>query len=103
MNEIIQGSNEPITIDFPEDVSNARKIEVHLYNELRKLKHWSKEELLISESTVIAPLTENETMNFPNSSAKLEVKWKDANGNNKFSEIVSINIVSRKDKTSMED
>lgn len=99
---IIQGSNEPIIIEFDESIE-AIKMEMSLYTRNKELKHWSYSDLVISDKTVKAPLKESETMGYPVGDASVELKWKDQEGYNHFADILHTEIVPRRDKTLMGD
>lgn len=98
---IIQGSNQPITISFDEDMSLQSDIEIALFSGSTELKHWSKEDLTIDEDVIQAPLTQEETMDFPAGSAILEVKWYDTDSMTQHTDPFRVWISGRKDHTIM--
>ena len=96
---IVQGSNSPLTLRFKEDVSNCQYIEVHLSHLGEELKHWSMEDLVISENIAEAPLLQEETLSFPCGICEIEVKWMDENGTLKFGRKVRDSVILRNDRT----
>lgn len=73
---IIQGSNWPITFRFSSNMESVQDISVSLYTkEKEELKHWSMEDLTISGAMVVAPITQEESMEFPSGDVSIEVKW----------------------------
>lgn len=99
---IIQSSNKPILIKFSEEVLFPN-IRITLWNEKnQKLKEWTKEDIKIEGNIAEAPLTQEETANFPKGIAILEIKWLDNDGKTEFANKERINIVDRNDKEIME-
>lgn len=94
---IIRSSNKPLEITFGEDITSIRVIRITLWNDGTLLKAWTKEGIEIIDDKVIAPLTQEETAQFPSCQAKLEIKWLDVDDKTEFAEKVTIAIVDRKD------
>lgn len=99
---IIQGTNVPITLTFPVDVSGAKEIEISLSEENGKeLKHWNKESLTVEGNTVYCNLTQEETILFPACRCRIEIKWLDEYGTSNFADVIYDRISYRADKTVM--
>jgi hypothetical protein len=99
---IIQSSNKPIIIDFSEDMTD-NKIRVTLWdNKGIKLKEWINADLTIEENIVTASLTQEETANFPECMARLEIKWLNSDGITEFAKNIAIRISDKNDKEVME-
>lgn len=99
---ICQGSNLPLIIEFPEDMSEIQKLSILLYTkekESRTLKEWTQSTVTIEGNTITAELTQKETNGFPAGACYLEAKWIDKNGYTCFSEVESISVVYRHNKT----
>lgn len=99
---IIQGSNAPMLLIFDEDASCFSDLSVLLSRGGRKLRHWTMEDLQIDGSVVTVPLTQEETMVFPEGECTIEVKWLDSEGETQFAEVVRDTIAGRRDKTLLE-
>ena len=98
--ELIQGTNKPITLTFSEEVDFS-DMSVELVNFLGIIKEWKKDELIINGPVVICPLAQEETINFPEGGANLEIKWID-DGVTEFADLVEIDIVPRMNQTILE-
>lgn len=108
---IIQGSNEPIVLEFDRDMSEVQKFSAVLFKQAKalstnsidsELKKWSREDAFIEDGKVILGLKEEETMKFPVGVATLEVKWLD-NADVMFADEVQIDVVKWFDKTRLTD
>ena len=99
---IIQGTNNPIIFTFSESMNTIADIEISLYTTEKELKHWTIGEVEIEEKQVIAPLKQEETIEFPEGRCFIEVKWMDAFGRTNFAKQISNTIVNRFEKTIME-
>ena len=98
---IVQGSNEPIIIEFDFE-SNIKKVNIALFdNSSNKLKSWSFTDKDILDNVVIAPLSETETMNFPDGIIHLEVKWLDDDDVIWNTNVISVRCSKRDDKSLM--
>ena len=89
---IIQGSNAPIILKFPEGTTYT-DISVILYQDTHTLKRWNTHTII--DNTL--KLTQEETLDFKSGIAKLEVKYN--NNGIYFCDVQSILIEERKDKT----
>lgn len=100
---IIQSSNDPIKIKFPEsfDVTKFSKIRVTLWQSDEMLKLWEKEDLEqdVEKNMYIASLTQEETASYNDGRCLLEIKWLEE-GNDKtwFAQQVYLIITDRNDK-----
>lgn len=98
---IIQGSNEPIVIEFRVD-HEIKKVNIALFGEHDAvIKEWSFDGGDIIDNTVVAPLSEEETMEFPCGILMLEVKWLDGNDTIWHGNVISIRCSKRNDKRQM--
>lgn len=105
---IVQGTNIAMTFEFPESVSSVMDMEVLLYTASgEQLKRWSIEPELSSSGQLLsvsedgmkvyAPLTQEETSNFPAGECFIEIKWLTEIGETVFASPISETIVARKD------
>lgn len=101
---IIQGTNAPIVFTFAETMADILDIEISLYHAESKaeIKHWTLQDVDIQSNIISAPLTQEETINFPAGKCILEIKWMDTNGRTNFAKNIQNVIVERYDKTVME-
>lgn len=98
---IIQGSNEPVVIEFRVE-HEIKKVNVAIFDEQDNLiKDWSFGSVDITNNTVVAPLTEQETMDFPVGILSLEIKWLDNDDNIWHSNVISFRCSERNDKRKM--
>lgn len=95
---IIQGTNEPIIIQFDGDTSAITDISIALYHRDNLLKKWTMSNLTIDGDVVIAPMTQEESMGFIPGDAHLEVKWIE-DGVTQFAEISDAFVEQRCDNT----
>lgn len=76
---IVQGSNEPIVLEFPEDMTNVQDFSAVLLLKHSKIeqKTWRKgnDDVTINENVVTLGLTQEETMDFSFGNATLQIKW----------------------------
>lgn len=79
---IVQGSNEPLYIEFI-DVNDlpADDISISLRNEIEELKHWGKEDVTKDELTYTAPISQEESIDWPVGPCVIEIKYLDNFGN----------------------
>lgn len=96
---IIQGSKEPLVFRFKEDASNYQNIEIHLSHLGEELKHWSVDDLTVTENIVRAPLFQEDTLSFPCGMCEIEVKWVDHEGNLRFGRKIRDSVTQRNDRT----
>lgn len=79
--EIKQGTNSPIIIVYPDDVSDSTDLHVGLYDARgNELIHWTKETLVINGNEVRCPLEQYQTMDLPPGAVCLESKRRTADG-----------------------
>lgn len=100
---IIQGSNQPITIQFSEPVQDLKNISVTLTDMCGHKIHWKINNLVIENDLVYAPLSQRETSELSQGICQIDVKWVDVDGMTQFSETQHDNIVGRQDKTFIMD
>lgn len=97
---IIQGSNEPLVIQFDESVDTLDKLLVTLWADKpsrRLIRQWRETEMQIAQGTVTCPLTEQETAALPNGPLTVEIKGLDANGTVVIYEAIPIPVAIRRD------
>lgn len=100
---IIQGSNNPLVIQFDADVSNIPTLIVTLWCDLpgwegRPVKKWTKDDMTISGETVTCPLTQNETRMYGAPYLVLEAKGLNENGGTVFWDEYKLDVKHRRDK-----
>ena len=100
---ILQGSNNPLVIQFDADISNIPVLVISLWcDKLRyagkAIKTWTTEDIVVSGDTAVCQLTENETGKFPDADLILEAKGLDNHGNTVFWDQYTVNVQSRHDK-----
>ena len=100
---IIQGSNNPLTIEFSEDVSALPELVVTVWSDLPKyhgtaLKTWTKSMITVNGDTALCPWTERETSSLPAGKVVVEVKGMDGSGNTVFWDSYLVDVVMRRDK-----
>lgn len=109
---IIQGSNAPIILCFEEEFERVSDISVALIKDNRLngrpnivVHRWGLEDIELHEDerTAICPLTQEETLSFPEGKALLEVKWLDSDGDVWMGCTVKTEIGKRFDKTILEE
>ena len=110
---IIQGTNIFLTFIFPSSIALAKDMEVLLYTASgEKLKRWGiksdtdgSEVLSVSGDglEVYAPLTQEQTANYPIGPCYIEVKWLNEVGETIFASPISENIVNRHDRNQLLD
>lgn len=98
---IIQGSNEPVIVEFRVD-HEIKKVDIALFDDQDNLvKDWSFDGGDITDNTVVASLTEDETMAFPCGILTLEVKWLDGNDSIWHGNVITVRCSKRSDKRQM--
>lgn len=96
---MIQGSNNPLVVQFDGDVSACPKLAVSLWGQRGAVKVWTLEDMQVSGDTAICPVTEEETAALCGQKLMLEAKGLDAQGNTIFWDSVAVYVKQRKDKT----
>lgn len=100
---IIQGSNNPLVIQFDAVVDSIPVLVVTLWSDAyshvgRPLKKWEREDMTISGDTAVCPITEEETQAFPRGVIVLEAKGLDGNGNTVFWDEYPVDVKLRRDR-----
>ena len=104
---IPQGSNNPLVIEFDEEVVFF-ELSVSLWSNAtgykgKPLKIWTLDDITMDGNKAICPLTEEETASFPPSgpssgSTFVEIKGLDENGYTLYWERCNVYIEARKDR-----
>lgn len=100
---LIQGSNNPLTIQFSEPVEDLPRLVVTLWLDRsarisRMIKQWEKEDMMVSGDTVVCQLTEEETRALSPNTHVVEAKGLDEHGNTVFWAEYKIDVLNRRDK-----
>ena len=100
---IVQGSNNPLIIQFDADISDIPRLVVTLWKDKAGytsdlVKQWNTEDMLIDGDTAVCHLTEEETRKFPSGNLILEAKGLDENGNTIFWDEYKTDIKVRRDR-----
>lgn len=103
---IIQGSNNPLVVQFDTDVSDMPVLIVTLWVDKEnkceqyseKIKQWNKSDMTVQADTVICPITEEETKNISARYLVLEAKGLDSNGNTIFWDQYKLYTKARRDR-----
>ena len=103
---IIQGSNNPLVIQFDTGVENMDSLVVTLWDDTdgyptKMIKRWNKEDMTIDNDTVICNISEEETKALPNRSLVIEAKGLDENENTVFWDQYTIDVKTRRDRILM--
>ena len=105
--KIIQGSNNPIVVNFDRDISQCSKVEVGLYHPKphteQTLKEWHKDDITFyeNEAYIELPLTQKETMAFPIGRVSLEIKALDTDGQVVTFDVLVGSVESRSNEVEM--
>ena len=97
---IIQGANNPITIQFDASVADLPALVVTMWHDKQTapVKTWTLEDMTVSEDTAVCPITEEDTRALPPGYVVIAVKGLDANGETVFWDEARVDILSRRDK-----
>lgn len=100
---LIQGSNNPLVIQFDADVDNIPVLVVTLWTDApghvgRPLKAWELADMTVSGDTAVCPITEAETKAYPAGQLVLEAKGLDGDGNTIFWDEYKLDVKNRRDK-----
>ena len=100
---IIQGSNNPLVIQFDANIESIPVLVVTLWNSniscpLKMIKRWDKADMIIDNDTAVCPLSESDTSGLHNGQVVLEAKGLDENGNTLFWDEYKLDIKARRDK-----
>lgn len=103
---IIQGSNNPLVIQFDASIADMPVLVVTLWSDTavyptKMIKRWNNEDMTISDDTAICPISEEETKNIPNGRLVLEAKGLDENGNTIFWDQYELDVMARRDRIIM--
>lgn len=103
---IIQGSNNPLIIQFDAEIENIPTLVVTLWKDKagytsELIKRWEAEDMTIEGDTAVCELTEDETRKFPASGLVIEAKGLDENGNTIFWDQYAVDIGQRRDRVIM--
>lgn len=103
MIEIYQGGNTPIIIEIEDDPMPVyTDLSASLYiDRLGELKHWSMEDMKFHEGKIILPLTQEETVKFPEGVSILSLKALGEEDNVIPYNELAINVLYKFDKTIM--
>jgi hypothetical protein len=99
---LIQGSNNPLVIQFDAAVDTLPKLVITLWSDTpgnigKPLKTWEREDMTISGDTAICPIGELETKEYYGDFLILEAKGLDGDGNTIFWDEYSIDLKHRRD------
>lgn len=100
---IIQGSNNPLVIQFDGSVADMPTLVVTLWGDAvgspnKLLKQWDLDQMTVNDDTVICALSESETKLFPPGQLIIEAKGLDADGNTIFWDQYAIDVKKRRDR-----
>lgn len=96
---MIQGSNNPLVIQFDQAVDSLPQLVVSLWSASgESLKTWALPDMMVSGDTAVCPLTEAETANIGGAKVTLEAKGLDGSGNTVFWDSVNVYVKTRQDK-----
>lgn len=97
---IIQGSDNPLVIEFDDDVSGCSGLVVSLWagSNTEPVKVWEKTDMEISGATVICPISESVTAGLRSISATIEAKGLDEYGNMIFWDEMKVPVKARFDR-----
>lgn len=103
---IIQGSNNPLVIQFDTSIADMPVLVVTLWSDTamyptKMIKRWNTEDMTIEDDTAICPITEQETQHIPNGTLILEAKGLDENGNTIFWDQYPLDVKTRRDRKIM--
>ena len=100
---IIQGSNNPIVIQFDANISEMPTLIITLWSDKdiyqpRMIKRWNKSDINMEENIAVCPITEAETKALPPGKLVLEAKGLDDNGNTIFWDQYEVDVKGRRDR-----
>ena len=98
---IVQGSNNPITINFNAPVENFPVLLVTLWTDKpgysQPYKMWKKTDMTVSKNTAICNISEAETKELPAGLVYVEAKGLDGDGNTVFWDACAVDVKQRRD------
>lgn len=100
---IIQGSNNPLVIQFDAVITEIPTLIVTLWKDKagytsELVKQWETGDMIIENDTAVCLLTEDETRKFSSKEMYIEAKGLDENGNTIFWDEYKIDIKKRRDR-----
>lgn len=100
---IIQGSNNPLVIQFDATVEGMPTLVVTLWSDTamhqtKMIKRWNIEDMTIDDKTAICPITEEETKALPQGKLIIEAKGLDGDGNTIFWDQYELDVKTRRDR-----
>lgn len=95
---IVQGSNNPLTVQFEDTVAGIPDIVCTMWREITLIKKWEKTDMLIDDDTIICPLSAEETAALIPTPHDILIKALDSDGNTLIYVDLRINVVARNDK-----
>lgn len=102
---IIQGSNNPLVIQFDASIEDIPVLVITLWNSnsnitcpSKMIKRWDTADMIINNDTAICPLTESDTCKLPQGHVILEAKGLDEDRNTIFWDEYKLDIKARRDK-----
>lgn len=103
---IIQGSNNPLIIQFDTNVDTMPALVVTLWSDnvgsqCKMLKQWKNGDMDINGDTATCPISEQETKMLPSGFAIIEAKGLDEYGNTIFWDQYKTDVKTRRDKLIM--
>lgn len=100
---IVQGSNNPLTVQFDASVAAMPALVVTLWSDkpglsAEPVKTWTLADMTVAVDTVTCPITEEETRALPPGYLILEAKGLDGEGATVFWDACAVDVRSRRDK-----
>lgn len=100
---IIQGSNNPLVIQFDASVAAVPTLVVTLWSDSpgrgsQMVKKWELGDMTIDDDTAVCQITEAETAAFSPMKMVLEAKGLDSQGNTLFWAAYDVDVLGRRDK-----
>lgn len=101
---IIQGSGNPIVIQFDTEIDSLPTLIISLWRDRPggaksiELKRWTNADMMVSGDTAVCPITEEESRAFLQPNVVFEAKGLDDMGNEIFWDEYEVEIKERRDK-----
>lgn len=96
---MIQGSNNPLVIQFDQAVDSLPQLVVSLWSASgESLKTWALPDMMVDGDTAVCPLAESETAAIGGAKVTLEAKGLDGSGNTIFWDSVNVYVKARQDR-----
>lgn len=93
----VQGSNNPLCVQFDEAIDELPDIVVTLWRENKLIKKWEKADMLIDDDTIVCPISAEETAAMIPTPHIIQIKALDENGYTIIYVALKINVVPRND------